>query len=230
MSMQSIPPCLDGGMAVGAAAALTEVLANLRGKLEGLGPSILRKGDVLVAELLSFAARQELKPTRVEVLPFLHSFADLMRHALDVEIDVMVQVDRDCLPWRVDRTALEEALFQLVMNANTAMPDGGQLLFRASVERQSCTEGTSLEVVDTGTGMSAAILRVAALPFFTTKERSPLSGMGLPAVAGFAAQSGGRMEMTSVVGVGTTVTLKLPTFERRVEPSSEKVSKSARLC
>ncbi|SEB26434.1 Histidine kinase-, DNA gyrase B-, and HSP90-like ATPase [Variovorax sp. YR216] len=121
-------------------------------------------------------------------------------------------------------------MLQLVMNANTAMPDGGRLLFRASVERHSCTEGTSLEVVDTGTGMSAAILLVAALPFFTTKERSALSGMGLPAVAGFAAQSGGHMDMTSVVGVGTTVTLKLPTFERRVEHSSEKVSEGARLC
>lgn len=78
--------------------------------------------------------------------------------------------------------------------------------------------------------MDVAVLSMAVTPFFTTKEHSPLSGMGLPAVAGFAAQSGGRMDISSMVGLGTTVTLKLPTFERRVKHSSEKVIEDARLC
>jgi len=224
------PDSLDGDIAAGAAAALAEILVAQRKdfigaqdapevQFKGQVPSILRKGDLLVAELLAFAGRQALKPARVEVLPFLCSFAHLLRQSLDVRIDVVVQVDRECLPWRIDRDAMQEALLQLVLNASLAMPEGGRLLFRASVDRLSCTEGTSLDIVDTGIGMSAAVLRMAVRPFFTTKEGSPLSGMGLPSVAGFAAQSGGGMLISSLVGHGTAVTMMLPTFEDHGEPT-----------
>ncbi|PNG58860.1 MULTISPECIES: ATP-binding protein [unclassified Variovorax] len=232
MSIHPVSSSLGGEIAAGAATALAEMLAKLRDSLEGAenvradslegrAPSVLRKGDQLVAELLSFAGRQVLKPARVEVLPFLCSFADLLRHSLDVRINVLVQADEECLPWCVDRDALHEALVQLALNASFAMPEGGRLLLSASVDRNSCTEETSLDIADTGTGMSAAVLRRAATPFFTTKEDSPLSGMGLPAVAGFAAQSGGRMVMSSIVGHGTTVTLKLPTVEHPDEARSD---------
>lgn len=119
---------------------------------------------------------------------------------------------------------------QLALNASAAMPKGGRLVLRASVDRLSCTEGTSLYIVDTGVGMSAAVLRMAVRPFFTTKEGSPLSGMGLPSVAGFAAQSGGGMLISSAVGLGTTVTMMLPTFEGHTEPDSEQGDEVVRIC
>lgn len=166
---------------------------------------------MLVAAMLSFAGRQTLKPVRVEVLPFLCDFADLLRRTIDVRIDVLVDVDRECRPWHVDMDALREALAQLVLNSVRAMPGGGRLLLRASRDRRESPERTALEVIDNGAGMPHDVLRMADRPFFTTKEHSPMSGMGLPAVAGFAAQSGGTLAMLSRPGRGTSIGMSLPT-------------------
>ena len=224
MSMQISPLSLDTDFAVRVSTALTEVLACVRDRpasavnsgdsaMAEREPFILGKGENLVAELLAFGGRQALRPERIEVMPFLSSFAEFVRGTLDARIDVVVQVGSDCLPWRLDREALRQALMQLVLNASVAMPNGGRLLFSATDDQLSFNRGTSLDVVDTGTGISTAILEMAPLPFFSTKEDSPLSGMGLPAVAGFVAQSGGFMFIASTVGDGTSIKLKLPVFE-----------------
>ena len=72
-----------------------------------------------------------------------------------------------------------------------------------------------VSVSDTGTGMSEATLAHAFEPFFTTKEAGRGSGLGLSMVQGFAAQSGGAMQIVSSLGEGTNVTLWLPHAEGR---------------
>ena len=67
-----------------------------------------------------------------------------------------------------------------------------------------------VSINDTGTGMDDATLARAFDPFFTTKEVGSGSGLGLPMVQGFAAQSGGAVRIRSTPGVGTTVELWLP--------------------
>ncbi|MET3371360.1 signal transduction histidine kinase [Variovorax boronicumulans] len=239
MSVQTAIPRSDNDIAAGASAALAEVLACLRDQLsstqnpsgDSIGKmerSVLRAGDLLVANLLSFAGRQPLKAERLEMLPFLCSFADLLRHTLDQRINVLVNVERDCPPWIGDGDALQEALTQLVLNASNAMPKGGRLLLRVSIKKVDRTQEMTLDVIDTGTGMTAAVRHSAMAPFFTTKPNSPQSGMGLPAVAGFAAQSGGRMVISSTVGGGSTVTLKLPIAEQCVP--TKKAEDPACLC
>ena len=71
-----------------------------------------------------------------------------------------------------------------------------------------------LSVADTGGGMPPEVLARVFEPFFTTKDVSKGSGLGLPQVYGFAQQSGGRVEIDSAVGAGTTVTLLLPRSSR----------------
>jgi signal transduction histidine kinase len=67
-----------------------------------------------------------------------------------------------------------------------------------------------ISISDTGTGMDEATLARAFDPFFTTKEIGSGSGLGLPMVQGFAAQSGGAVQIRSKLGEGTTVELWLP--------------------
>jgi C4-dicarboxylate-specific signal transduction histidine kinase len=81
-----------------------------------------------------------------------------------------------------------------------------------------------LDVIDNGAGMLPDVLRMADEPFFTTKEDAPMSGMGLPAVAGFATQSGGCMVMSSVSRRGTSIGLSLPTASRDVEAGATTVA------
>lgn len=225
MLMRSDSSDLRSAIAVGVAAALSEILDALRVETTGADSehadsatqrrALLRKGDRLVAELCCFAGTQVLKPVPLEVLPFLCDFADLLRRTLDARIDVVVEVERECLPWWVDGDALHDALMQLVLNAREAMPAGGRLTFRASVDPVGVSGETLLDIMDTGSGMTAAVLGMAETPFFTTKVGSGLSGMGLPAVGGFAAQAGGRMRISSVEGRGTRVRIALPTIEHR---------------
>jgi signal transduction histidine kinase len=76
-----------------------------------------------------------------------------------------------------------------------------------------------VSIGDTGTGMDEETLARAFEPFFTTKRLGAGSGLGLPMVQGFAAQSGGAVQIRSKLGEGTTVELWLPRAE---EPGLDK--------
>lgn len=105
-----------------------------------------RDGDLLATALLSIAGRRTLLPVRVEVMPFLCSFADLLRHTLDRRIEVVVVVDRVCPVWKVDRGALEDALMQVVLSSGCAVRRMGRLTLQASLDRRSNLQSTLLTV------------------------------------------------------------------------------------
>ncbi len=100
---------------------------------------------------------------------------------------------------------LREALLNLVQNALDAMAGGGTLRIRTTVGRRE----VSVEVSDTGVGMSDEVRERAFEPFFTTKGVNG-TGLGLAEVYGIARRHRGRAEIDSVPGVGTTVRLAFP--------------------
>jgi CheY-like chemotaxis protein len=122
----------------------------------------------------------------------------------------------------VDRTLLESAILNLVVNARDAMPQGGtitisagrQSLSRGESRQSTGNEAVTLTVTDTGTGMPPAVMARVFEPFFTTKEVGKGSGLGLSMVYGFAQQSGGDVSIKSKEGEGTSITITLPVAER----------------
>jgi len=135
----------------------------------------------------------------------------------------------------VDSAEFENAVFNLVINARDAMPDGGVVTINtANVELLGTEIGTNglqgkfvrISVSDTGTGMSDSVRLQAFDPFFTTKSIGEGSGLGLSQVYGLVNQSGGATEIESQLGRGTTVTMYLPQGRSDVVPhkSSEKQS------
>lgn len=78
-----------------------------------------------------------------------------------------------------------------------------------------------VSIVDTGTGMSHAVMALALDPFFTTKEPGRGTGLGLSQVYGFISQSGGDVKMDSTEGEGTTINLYLPIVDADEDSSSE---------
>jgi CheY-like chemotaxis protein len=121
--------------------------------------------------------------------------------------------------WTVaDGSQLEQVVLNLAMNARDAMPDGGALTIevhdvrvppRAPPSDAPAGDYVAIRVRDSGCGMSAPVRQRIFEPFFTTKEPGRGTGLGLSMVYGIVKQSGGALEVESVEGAGTTVTVLL---------------------
>ncbi len=186
-----------------------------------------RRGAELTGKLLAFSRRQVLSPRAIDVGALLESLADMLRRTLDqhVRIEVAVGSSATCL---ADPGQLESALLNLAINARDAMPDGGTLSFACRLCTDLPPELTepggpayvAIDVRDTGVGMSEAVRERAFEPFFTTKEAGRGTGLGLSTVYGFVKQSHGAVQLHSVPGDGTTVTLLLPCAPAAPAPAS----------
>lgn len=104
----------------------------------------------------------------------------------------------------LDREAFHGALWNLVLNAEQAMPEGGQMVVRT----YGTPDGAALELIDSGCGMDAETRLRVFDAFFSTKRGG--SGLGLPTVRKIIEGHGGRIDLQSEPGRGTQVTLKLP--------------------
>jgi signal transduction histidine kinase len=108
----------------------------------------------------------------------------------------------------LDREAFHGALLNLVLNAEQAMPEGGQLVVRT----YGTADGVALDLIDTGCGMDAATQAKIFETFFSTKRGG--SGLGLPTTRKIIEGHGGRITLQSEPGRGTQVTIKLPVLAR----------------
>jgi PAS domain S-box-containing protein len=224
---------LTGGIAHDFNNLLGVVLGNLQLLERSLAesPNLARKvhtamraavrGADLTRRLLTFARRQILDPTVVDLNRQLTAFQDLLERTLGDSIEVRVVQARDLWHVRVDAGQLENAILNLAINARDAMPQGGRLTVRSKnvvLGPEFCREHPQIEpgeyvsiaVTDTGSGIEPEVLKRAFEPFFTTKESGKGSGLGLAMVHGFAEQAGGVATIESQVGRGTTVNIYLP--------------------
>ena len=104
----------------------------------------------------------------------------------------------------VDREAFHGALLNLVLNAEQAMPEGGQLVVRT----YGTPDGVALDLIDTGCGMDQKTQEKVFDAFFSMKQGG--SGLGLPTTRKIIEGHGGRISLQSEPGRGTQVTVKLP--------------------
>ena len=119
-------------------------------------------------------------------------------------IRMTVDMEEGGFPVAAEDHFLQQTALNLLLNAKEAMSEGGtlELSLRRDGGRAVC------RVRDTGQGMSEAVRRRATEPFFTSKEKG--SGLGLAVVRRVMDAAGGRLDIRSVEGEGTTVTLTFP--------------------
>ncbi len=139
--------------------------------------------------------------------------------------DISFSTDLTPGPWsvRAVRPHLEQALFNLVVNARDAMPVGGQLTVRTRNVPQGEVPGVVgphvlVEVEDTGTGVPADVLPHVFEPFFTTKEPGKGTGLGLSMVKHVVTASQGTVRLRTHPGEGTTFSVFLPAVPQSAGP------------
>ncbi|HEY9214767.1 MAG TPA: MHYT domain-containing protein [Ancylobacter sp.] len=179
-----------------------------------------QRGASLTQRMLAFARRQDLKPQPVDVPELVMGMADLLRRSIGPSVRIETRFPLGLPRARIDANQLELALLNLAVNARDAMPEGGAIIIGAreeevkadSEDAAALREGRyfCLTVSDNGSGMDNETLARSTEPFFTTKGVGKGTGLGLAMVHGLAAQSGGRLVLTSEIGVGTTASIYLP--------------------
>ena len=173
----------------------------------------------LTAQLLAFARRQALRPEVFDAGERLASVAAMLDSLTGARIRIVTeQPDSPCFV-RADVSQFETALVNLAVNARDAMAGEGTLTIALACNRPkppirghaaSANRFVVVSVTDTGSGIAPNQVGRIFEPFFTTKEVGKGTGLGLSQVIGFAKQSGGDVDVSSVVGRGTTFTLYLP--------------------
>jgi CheY-like chemotaxis protein len=179
------------------------------------------RATTLVSHLLTFGRRQPLRPEVLDLNHRIEEVADLLDRTLGETITVELDLAPDLWRAQLDAAQLETALLNAAFNARDAMPDGGTIRIATVNVPAAGTDPDMVRVAvsDTGVGMTADIVRRVFEPFFTSKPVGKGTGLGLSQVHGFAAQAGGRADIVSAPGRGTTLSLFLPRTQKlpRVE-------------
>ncbi|GJE54347.1 MULTISPECIES: histidine kinase famiy protein [Methylobacterium] len=177
------------------------------------------RAATLTQQLLSFARKQRLEGRPVDLNQLVESMGELAGRTLGEQVAIETRLAPDLWTCRIDPAQAEVALLNVLINARDAMPKGGRLVIATenlTPQEATATSGlpggrfVSVAVTDTGSGIPPELLARVMDPFFTTKEEGKGTGLGLSMVYGFAKQSGGTAQVSSVVGEGTTVRLSFP--------------------
>jgi two-component system, cell cycle sensor histidine kinase and response regulator CckA len=179
-----------------------ERLQAAAGRLEQL----TMRGAGLTRQLLLFSRRETTRPETVEVNELVKAVADMVRHLVRENIRTELRLAGESLYLTADRGQLEQVLMNLLVNAADSMPTGGVLTL--STGRQGAEAWFA--VADTGSGITEDVRGRLFEPFFTTKGPGKGTGLGLAVVHRIVTRHGGRVEVASEPGAGSTFTVLLP--------------------
>ena len=181
--------------------------------------SVLRASS-LVERLLAFGRRQPGRPEAVD----LNHVVETVERVIGGSrrgVEVVSRLAANLWPVEVDVSQIEQVVANLLVNALDATPAGGRVevvTANLPAAEEGAADRVSLTVRDTGCGIPAELHETIFEPFFTTKEARGSSGLGLSTVYGIVEEAGGRLELTSAPGAGTTFRVLLPRTARAVLP------------
>jgi two-component system NtrC family sensor kinase len=167
---------------------------------------IERERDIVKA-LLEFSRETSFNLQKVHFRDLVEQTVQLIKSEVPANVELKVDVP-DGIRAKIDSRRIQQVLINLVLNAIQAMEDGGELDIEAS---EADGKGEfSFKVKDSGKGISPQDVQKIFDPFFTTKDVGKGSGLGLSVSHGIVRQHGGRIEVESEPGKGTTFTVHLP--------------------
>jgi two-component system cell cycle sensor histidine kinase/response regulator CckA len=193
------------------------------------------RAAALTRQLLAFSRKQVLQPRVLDLNASVTDIEKMLRRLLGEDIQLETRQGRDLGRVKADPSQVEQVLVNLAVNARDAMPSGGTIVVRTEnvdLTREQIPTHSNvgpgpyvlLAVSDNGSGMGPEVQARIFEPFFTTKEKGKGTGLGLSTVYGIVQQSGGFVQVESVLGEGTTFLVYLPRVHEEAETSVEKVA------
>lgn len=159
----------------------------------------------LLNDFLRFARLGQLDLQSADLNAELNRALDLFQPQADqAKIDVIRYLDPELPTVQLDRETFQAALVNLILNAQQAMTEGGQLVVRT----YELPSAVVLDLIDTGSGIEPEIQNKMFEAFYSTKSGG--SGLGLPTAKRIVESHGGKILVESEVGRGTKFTILLP--------------------
>lgn len=180
-------------------------------KLEAIERNVDR-ASTIAKELLQFSRQRKSEFIPLNINNVITNATTLLRYRFN---GITIYQDLSDIPDVIgDPGKLEQVFINILNNSLEAMPEGGEIFISTSHDRDGQVK---VEITDTGVGIPEEYLSRVFDPFFTTKEVGAGTGLGLSICHGIIKQHNGSVEISSTIGKGTTVTIKLPLMENYEE-------------
>jgi PAS domain S-box-containing protein len=200
---------------------------RLDGRHEEIAPNLnelqaaVNRGKQLIEKLLAFSRREELRIEPLDLRALIANFEPTLRRLLPENIEIRIDVPGGIPNVLANAGSVEQIIMNLATNARNAMSKGGELRIALAPARMETSDPfvaagavparfVCLTVSDTGLGMDEAIRARVFEPFFTTRHTTGGTGLGMAVVYGLVKQLRGSVQVSSAVGVGTTIRVYLP--------------------
>jgi len=185
----------------------------------------VRKARDIVRDILLYARKEDPVLAPLDLGSEIHATLGFVRKVLPPGIDLIEEASRDAAIVAANKTQLTQVLTNLIVNAGHAMNGRGTVTIAVKAAHPDAGTARALgiepgqpyfavTVADDGCGMDAATQSRIFEPFFTTKPIGLGNGLGLSICHGIIQDSGGSIDVESVVGKGTTFRVRLRESER----------------
>lgn len=176
-----------------------------------------KRAKSLVEQVLTFSRSVEKKEALLYVHPIVKEVMKLMRSTLPSTIVISEDIDEHCGRVFIDPVQIHQVLINLCTNAAHAM-DGRHGTLRVKLAPAPPSgdgrDWLELSVADSGSGIEEKMLERIFEPYFTTKEKTSGTGMGLAMVHGIVSRQGGFIKVESEVGKGSVFRVFLPVAQK----------------
>lgn len=172
----------------------------------------ISRGRRLTEQILRYSKPADPTSSVVVVGEWLDRLLPELRALAGNRVTVNAGITEPSLAVNIDAPQIQQVLSNLIMNAREAMPEGGAIAISAEIDG----EIASLIVSDEGVGMAPEVSERMFEPLFTTKRNG--TGLGLAVAQQIVARHRGSIQVTSKVGQGTTVRIRLPLIRMNAMP------------